>query len=305
MLESLGALPNLVIAGVTKAGTSSLHYYLGQHPEIGLADVKEVDHYAPMVEGAEPAPLSEYAGHFAKVAQAAWRLDASPRYFIGGPSVVNRLSIDLERPRVLIALREPVSRMWSSYTYKRSKARLPQGMRFAEFVSACRRVHDAQAVREAWSGPFRTLATGVYADYLVDWFDVLGDRVHVVFFDDIREDPVGVVTAICIRLHLDPTPVHEFDLAGRNATVQPRSQVLKAIASEANLRLRRVVSDDSRLRRSLQRSYLRLNTAVLDERPRAEDLEQLRSFYAPSLVRLQRLLTDRGYQDLPAWLSDV
>src|SRR3954451_21171218 len=135
------------MAGVTKAGTSSLHHYLGQHPGIGLADLKEVDHYAPMVSGAEPPSLEEYAGHFRECADATWRLAASPRSFIGGPPLVRRLADELGRPRVLIALREPVARMWSSYTYKRSKARLPQGMGFSDFVAACHRVHDEGTVR--------------------------------------------------------------------------------------------------------------------------------------------------------------
>ncbi len=303
MLDTTGALPNLVVAGVTKAGTSSLHHYLGQHPAIGLADLKEVDHYAPMVGGGEAPSLSEYARHFHGCADATWRLDASPRYFIGGPPLVLRLASELGRPRILISLREPVSRMWSSYTYKRSKARLPEGMRFPDFVAACRRVHDEGTVREPGSAAYRTLASGVYADYLPDWFDVLDDQVRVVFFDDITRDPLALVSALCEWLDLDPAPARGFDLAGRNATVQPRSQAVKRVADRANAQLRRLVPDDSWLRHTLKRSYLRLNAAALDERPSAADLEQLRAFYAPTLPRLRHLLEQRGQAELPDWLS--
>ena len=305
MPDPTGALPNLVVAGVTKAGTSSLHHYLGQHPDIGLADIKEVDHYAPMVSGGEPPSLEEYARHFRDCADATWRLDASPRYFIGGPPLVRRLAGELDRPRVLIALREPVARMWSSYTYKRSKDRLPKEMRFSDFVAECRRVHDEGSVRDAGSAAYRTLASGVYADYLGDWFDVLGDQVRVVFFDELTSRPLEVVSELCTWLDLDPAPVADFDLAGRNATMQPRSQALKRVAQRANAQLRRVVRDDSAVRRSLRRSYVRLNSGALGEQADQEELEALHAFYAPSLVRLRDLLSAHGQTGLPGWLAET
>jgi hypothetical protein len=303
--DPAGALPNLVVAGVTKAGTSSLHHYLGQHPGIGLADLKEVDHYAPMVEGAEPPSLEEYARHFRGCADATWRLDASPRYFIGGPPLVRRLTAELDRPRVLIALREPVARMWSSYTYKRSKSRLPSDMRFPQFAAECRRVHDEGSVRDPRSAAYRTLASGVYADFLDDWFDELGDQVRVVFFDDLADSPLTLVSELCTWLDLDPAPVAGFDLAGRNATVQPRSQALKRAAQRANAQLRRVVPEDSALSRSLRRTYLRLNSAALGEQPDPEEQERLHAFYAPSLVRLREQLSAHGHSRLPGWLSEA
>src|SRR4051794_25428481 len=293
------------MAGVTKAGTSSLHHYLGQHPDIGLADLKEVDHYAPMVSGAEPPSLEEYAHHFRDCADAVWRLDASPRYFIGGPPLVRRLADELDRPRILIALREPVARMWSSYTYKRSKARLPAEMRFPQFVAECRRVYDEGSVRDAGSAAYRTLASGVYADYLGDWFDVLGEQVRVVFFDELTSSPHSLVSELCTWLDLDPTPVAGFDLAGRNATLQPRSQALKRMAQGANAQLRRVVRDDSALRRSLKRSYVRLNSGALGEQADPEELEWLRAFYAPGLARLRGQLSAHGQTRLPDWLAEA
>src|SRR5688572_20599902 len=101
------ALPNLVIAGVTKAGTTSLHAYLSQHSGVAPADVKEVDHYAPMIGGGQPPSLAEYARHFVAAGAAPFRLDASPNYFIGGRRLVARMAEELRGPRVLIALRDP------------------------------------------------------------------------------------------------------------------------------------------------------------------------------------------------------
>jgi hypothetical protein len=42
-----GALPNLLIVGAPKCGTTSLHHYLDLHPEISMSDVKELDFFVP------------------------------------------------------------------------------------------------------------------------------------------------------------------------------------------------------------------------------------------------------------------
>lgn len=296
-------LPNLVIAGVTKAGTTSLFRYLGQHPEIGIADVKEVDYYAPMVHGDAPGPLDEYRAHFRHCVASPWRLEASPRYFIGGPELVRRMVDDLGRPKVLIAIREPVSRMWSSYTYKRSKDRLPEGMRFPEFFEVCRRVAEQGIERHADQASFRTLASGVYVKYLPDWLAGLGNDLRVVFFDHLAEAPDKQLVEICEWLGLDSAPVAGFDLDTRNATYQPRSKALRKAAQKANARLTRVVGDDSVVKRALRGSYQRINAGRLDEQLSGEDRDRVRNFYEPTLPPLRRLLEEHGYRDLPAWLA--
>ena len=38
----MGALPNVLIIGAMKCGTTSLHHYLDLHPEISMSEQKEV-----------------------------------------------------------------------------------------------------------------------------------------------------------------------------------------------------------------------------------------------------------------------
>ena len=61
--------------------------------------------------------------------------------------------------------------------------------------------------------------------------------------------------------------------------------------------------DDSRLRESLKRSYLKLNASSLEERPAADELQWLRDFYAPTLPPLRALLEAHGSGGLPDWLA--
>jgi len=65
-----GALPNLLVIGAMKSGTSSLHYYLGLHPEIQMSQPKELHFFLDEAEF-EPGPLA--AESAALEEQCNWR----------------------------------------------------------------------------------------------------------------------------------------------------------------------------------------------------------------------------------------
>jgi hypothetical protein len=296
-------LPNLVIAGVTKAGTTSLHHYLAQHPDICPAKVKEVDYYAPMIEGAAPGPLSAYAAHFAACGEHPWRLDASPGYFIGGKPLAVQIAEDLDQPRVIIMLREPVSRLWSGYTYKRSKGRLPAGMTFPEFYEACLQAYEGGSVTDPSNKLFRTLATGVYANYLDDWVDTFGGALRLVFFENLVSSPAAELTSLFHWLGVDPAAVAGLDLKARNQTSHPKSFAMRHVAYALRARGGRLLSDSTRIGQVLRATYHRVNTGSMDERFGPDDRLTAELFYAPTLPPLRKILERAGGSELPGWLA--
>lgn len=295
------SLPNLVIAGVTKAGTTSLHRYLSQHSAIAAADVKEVDHYAPMVAGEAPPPLAAYARHFSGAEGFPFRLDASPRYFIGGRPLVARMAADLRGPRVLITLREPTARLWSAYTYKRSKGRLPEGMGFAAFFERCVTVYERGELRQRGTSTYRSVGTGVYAEHLADWLDVLGPALRIVFAEHLAAAPREEIAGLCSWLGVGSAEVDHFDLAARNVTVHPRSLGLRRLADRANAALGPAIGAATPVGRLARRAYARLNTGSLRETLDDADRRAVEDFYRPTLPPLARLLDEHGVVERPAW----
>src|SRR5688500_19663917 len=57
----MGALPNLLIIGAMKCGTTSLHHYLDLHPDISMSDPKEVRFFD---DPAWEERIDWYRGHF-------------------------------------------------------------------------------------------------------------------------------------------------------------------------------------------------------------------------------------------------
>ena len=73
--EPRPALPNLIMIGAAKAGTTALHSYLDLHPEIGMAPAKELNFF---LDPAFESRVDDYAGFFD--AAAPIRGETSPWY---------------------------------------------------------------------------------------------------------------------------------------------------------------------------------------------------------------------------------
>jgi hypothetical protein len=58
-----GTLPNLLLAGVPKAGTTSLFRYLEQHPDICSSSDKEIGYFNPLRHGGTLGPLDTFREH--------------------------------------------------------------------------------------------------------------------------------------------------------------------------------------------------------------------------------------------------
>lgn len=111
-----GALPNLVVIGGLKCGTTSLHHYLNLHPQIAMSRPKELNFFVSELNW-ELGP-EWYASHFDRA--AAVRGETSPHYtnlprFAG---VAERMREVLgDRARVVYMVRDPIDRMLSHYLH--------------------------------------------------------------------------------------------------------------------------------------------------------------------------------------------
>ena len=111
-----GALPNLIIIGGLKCGTTSLHHYLNLHPEIAMSRPKELNFFVSELNW--PLGRDWYAGHFDPSARI--RGESSPHYtnrpsFNGVPGRMRELlGSDV---RLVYVVRDPIDRMLSHYLH--------------------------------------------------------------------------------------------------------------------------------------------------------------------------------------------
>src|SRR5436190_1843341 len=107
------ALPNLVVIGAKKAGTTSLYHYLDSHPDISMSREKELDFF--VAERNWPRGPGWYRRHFN--ADVAVRGEASP-YYTALPThrgVPARMANVVPEARLIYVVRDPIERLVSHY----------------------------------------------------------------------------------------------------------------------------------------------------------------------------------------------
>src|SRR5206468_5150499 len=120
-------LPNFIVIGAAKAGTTALYWYLAEHPAVFMSRVKETNYFAfgldgegrllygdPEVHRFPVRSLSEYEHLFANAADAAAVGEASPIY-LECPQAAARIRTLLPGARIICSLRHPVDRAYSNY----------------------------------------------------------------------------------------------------------------------------------------------------------------------------------------------
>lgn len=301
--ESL--MPNLLIAGVTKAGTSSLFWYLIQHPEIcAPVDRKEIDYFTPMRYGKPTrGTRDDYGRYFAHQTGQAYRLDASPHYFDGGSSLVNAVHEHLPQARILVILRDPVSRLWSTFRSRKEGGTLAPSVTFREYFEKCLDVRRSGRERLQEFNKYRSVSHGCYNEFLGAWFDAFGDGVRVLFFEHLVRDPEAVVGSTCAWLGIDATSVASFDYAARNKTVDPRSVRLSKFAHVVNFRIDPFLRRLPAVKEAARWAYAAVNGRKQGEELSERDREMAQEFYAPANDALHSELVRRGYTDFPKWLA--
>jgi hypothetical protein len=114
-------LPNLIVIGAQKCGTSVLHYYLNLHPEVSMSNPKELNYF--IEERNFPRGLEWYSGHFDPAARC--RGEASPNYtaYPQHLGVPERMAATVPDARLVFMVRDPIDRIGAHWIHNYAKRR--------------------------------------------------------------------------------------------------------------------------------------------------------------------------------------
>jgi hypothetical protein len=230
-------LPNFIIIGAAKAGTTALYWYLAEHPEVYMSPVKETFYFAYGVDAAgrllygDPEvhrfPVktrSEYEALFAGAGNAAAIGEASPIY-LECPQAAGRIRAMLPGARIVASLRQPVDRAYSDYLmYLRRRGRRLDP------------ASDLKADAE-WARPdSRWMQVGRYAEQVRRYVELFPrEQIHVALFDDLKGDALGMTQSIYRFVGVDPSFVPDFDTPHAGGGI-PRSRLLERMFTSRKLR---------------------------------------------------------------------
>jgi len=188
------ALPNAVVIGAGKGGTSWLYRAFSEHPEIFVPPLKVtgplnevhfftdrydlgVEHYARYFDGSSGVPV---------------RVDVSPRYlFHKHLPIAARMHALLPDARLVASLRDPVSRAWSRFRHSIQNGTLPPWSRFREVITD-QHFYDMY------------VHYGFYAEHLERYFEHYPrSQVKVVFYEDMAQNAQTYLQDILDFLQVD------------------------------------------------------------------------------------------------------
>ena len=183
-----GALPDFLVIGTAKGGTSYFYHLLTQHPYVEPAAAKELHFFGSHFdEGVEwyrrcfPAPRW-------KEGRKTITGEATP--YLGNPHVPERMAEVVPRVRLIALLRNPVDRAYSMYHHRVRhgwETRTFEEAIEAEEARMLETRRDESAIRDEGSSYLRR---GVYVDQLLRWTKFFSDdQMLILKSEDFFERP--------------------------------------------------------------------------------------------------------------------
>lgn len=289
-------LPNFIVIGTAKAGTSSLHNYLGQHPQVFTTTQKETNFFVyqmgipdyrwwgevPCCLLASTTTTSAYRAHFSHARDELALGESSPLYLYHPDAAKNIKSL-IPDVRLIVILRNPVERAFSHYLHLRRDGREP----CMHFVDALEQ--EVQRMLEGWFWDYFYRDMGFYhlqIERYLTHFD--RGQIKVFLYEELKSDINKVLEEIFRFLEVDPTFIPDTRIR-LNATGIPRYRPLYKMLTSAN-----VVRSSARLvlgkslRRTIATNLNRVN--LMHPRLMPAIRELLVDEYYSSIVALQSLL---------------
>jgi hypothetical protein len=194
-----GRLPDVVIAGAQKSGTTTLHTWLRDHPAMFMSSPKELHFFDLHPErGAD-----WYREQFAGAGDEQLAGESTPEYLYL-PEARARMSATLPDARLVLLLRDPVPRAYSHYHHMVSRGR--ETLPFGEALRAeAARLAEGDVMDRI---NFSYLDRGRYVTQLEQVLTTYPrDRVHVELFEDLRDHPRATFRRVAGFLGIDADAV--------------------------------------------------------------------------------------------------
>jgi hypothetical protein len=306
VLEHEGAprLPNFLVIGAARSGTTTLHYHLGQHPEIFVSPVKETNFFLwddagempPWVDEKTrretPKTLDEYAALFAQAGRHHRAVGESSPSYLFGP-IAARIKARLPEAKLIAILRQPVEQALSMFgTWHRD-------LSTEQLVE---RLPHALASGEPGPGGALPLKEhGQFHRHLTPFFERFDRRqIKVVLFDDLTRNGPALFRDLFRFLGVDDS-FHLEEVQQYNSTGSAKSATIeRALAMTHRLKgVARAMLPDAAVRRLINLQH-RVRSANLEK---TSDLspelrrELTRLYYSRDITALEQAI-DR---DLMLW----
>lgn len=293
--------PNFLVIGAPKAGTTSLYYYLRQHPEIYMSPVKEPGFFAfegnsdnlPFtLKGQKSLPKyatnwEHYLSLFKEVRDEKAVGEVSIAYLYH-PDAPKNIKKHIPYAKLIAILRNPIDRIFSAYLMHRRNGVLDCS--FSDFLRLC----DEKESEGFWDKKL-----GWYAQHLKRYYQFFDrSQIKIYLFDDYKYVPIQVVSDIYAFLEVDPN--FRPSIGKYNPGGMPKSRLVQRFLHKRNI-IKELIKPilPVGFREHIKRNIELLNIKT-GSKPKMslEAREELIAYYREDILELQKLIG----RNLSHWL---
>lgn len=289
-------LPDFLIAGAPKCGTTTLYEVLASTPGISMSAAKEPRYFSRVVQDDAffSTPVRD-AGAYSRLWKGAAPKDvcgeATPTYF-HDPGTPEAVAAEVPSARIVVAVRNPVERAYSHYRYHE----LRTGRSSESLMDVFERSQEAPVSDYHAS---YLLAPGFYASNLRRWLRYFpAEHVHIVVFEEMIEDLQHALKQLTEFLGVSPPERIYLGDRQTNSAREPKGRTVARLMQSDLLRRAARSAGVTQHARELGERLLTKKADAPKEVDR-ETLERIANLYEPDVRELSAIL-DR---DLPWNLS--
>jgi len=305
-------LPNFLIIGAPKCGTTSLYVYLQQHPEVFMSIPKEPTFFGNEgTDGLFNGPhdedrtyhsrvittFSDYSALFNGVKNEKAIGEASI-YYLYLPKAPEQIKKYVPKATMFAVLRNPADRAYSAYLHVVRQAREQKS-----FADSLR--EEPKRIQQKWNPLWHFKAMGFYYEQVKRYFEMFGrDQVRVYLYEDLHKEPLRLTKEIYGILGVDTSFVPDTSKRYKKSYV-PKNPTIEKILYKAKVQVdfskrhlpKRIRWHSQKLKDLIDRvaSANRVAPPPVPQAVRAALLEE----YRDDILRLGDLLR----KDLSHWCS--
>jgi hypothetical protein len=297
-MSKSASLPNFIVIGTAKSGTTSLYSYLLQHPDVYLPDQKELHYFTfnHLKENSNGpgdkeflkyvcSTRQEYENHYLNVNTESAIGEVSPSYLYYS-NVSDQIYTELGRVKIIILLRNPVQKAYSQYVHLLGEKR--ETLPFYDALMAEQSRIDAR-----WLDIWRYAENTLYADRIKKYISVFSrENVKIVLFEDLVKDTEHIMCDLFNFLGVDPDFECDTSRVFNKSSIQ-RFKIVTDLLKRPNLvktAAKKIVPE--KIRGHLHSALLYLNSRKKPEiGSRAESY--LKKYFKADIEEVQRIIGKR------------
>lgn len=223
LTSSLRAMPDFIIIGAAKCGTTSLYNYLIKHPNIKSAFQKEPNFFSKHFDKG----IAFYKSQFPFCRKGFITGEASPSYF-SYPPAPQRIAKLIPSVKLIVLLRNPTDRAYSlyhhklkylsnkdSYSFKEAITKEPERLdRKLEKIINCQNYYDSKDYYKVYKKYYHYayLHSCIYIKSIKQWLNIFPrEQLLVLKSEDLYNDPVNTYERAVEFLNLPRHILREYD----------------------------------------------------------------------------------------------